>query len=294
MANATDPLVLQVCGTDPQNALEYLLRQRIYQTRYWKEVGFGLTVADVLEKSIQQLRSIGSSIPQNTVFLSLLLKLLQLHPEPSMMETTFLRAEDFPYTRLLGACYIRLTARPVEIYEALEPLLSDYRSIRYFRGNQWDHTTVDQFVYSALLRTGGSHSSSSPINYWDVAVPRLPARSILQEAGYLPDGPRVAPCATLHEAILRYQETDDEPYAVAARRYLEYKARVAQSPAALVAWEKWRPHATEDDVLPQPKPNEEVSMEEGEGEAQAVDTTVASSAPTTSSKKRNYAGLFKR
>jgi pre-mRNA-splicing factor 38A len=282
MANATDPLVLQVSGTDPQNALEYLLRQRIYQTRYWKEVGFGLTVADVLEKSIAHLRSIGSSIPQNTVFLSLLLKLLQLHPESALMESTFLRAEDFPYTRLLAACYLRLTARPVEIYQFLEPLLADYRSIRCYRGGAWERTTVDQFVYATLLRTSATFSaSSSSERYWDVALPRLPARSVLQQAGYLPEGPRRAPCAILHAAIVRHET--DVPYAEAARRYLEIKARVA--PSAAAAWEKWRP------------PPEEVSREEEEeeGARTAVEGADSSSAPTTTttSKKRKYGGLFK-
>ena len=283
MANATDPLVLQVCGTDPQNALEYLLRQRIYQTRYWKEVGFGLNVADVLEKSMAHLRSIGGSVPQNTVFLSLLLKLLQLHPEPTIMATTFLSddAADWPYTRLLGACYLRLTARPVEIYTALEPLLADYRSIRYFRSNQWGRTTVDQFV-DALLLPPSSHS------YWEVTVPRLPARWILQEAGYLE--PRRAADPTLHAAISRYQkpppnEKETVPYAEAARRYLEY---LLQSRGAPAVGEARPPGMQKEEEQSHPLELEKKKAVIHEEE------NIEKRTPKTSSKKRNYAGLFKR
>lgn len=35
------------------------------------------------------------------------------------------------YLRALAAFYIRLTFRPVEVYETLEPLLRDFRKIRY-------------------------------------------------------------------------------------------------------------------------------------------------------------------
>ena len=35
------------------------------------------------------------------------------------------------YLRALAAFYIRMTFRPVDVYEILEPLLKDYRKIRY-------------------------------------------------------------------------------------------------------------------------------------------------------------------
>jgi pre-mRNA-splicing factor 38A len=35
------------------------------------------------------------------------------------------------YVRLLGAFYMRLTGKPVETYQYLEPLLNDYRKVRY-------------------------------------------------------------------------------------------------------------------------------------------------------------------
>ena len=35
------------------------------------------------------------------------------------------------YLRALAAMYVRMTFRAVEVYEILEPLLKDYRKLRY-------------------------------------------------------------------------------------------------------------------------------------------------------------------
>jgi hypothetical protein len=67
MANASDPLANSLSGSDPQNLLEYITRQKIYDSRYWKEECFGLTVADVLEKAAKQLPCIGG-LPTKCLF----------------------------------------------------------------------------------------------------------------------------------------------------------------------------------------------------------------------------------
>lgn len=76
----------------------------------------------------------------------LLLKLLQIQPEKEIL-IEYLQAEDFKcvalfidvgvevlmprrYLRALAAIYIRMTFRPVEVYELLEPLMKDYRKLR--------------------------------------------------------------------------------------------------------------------------------------------------------------------
>ena len=41
------------------------------------------------------------------------------------------------YLRALAAMYIRMTFRPVEVYEILEPLLKDYRKLRYHGMGAW-------------------------------------------------------------------------------------------------------------------------------------------------------------
>ena len=94
-----------------------------------------------------------------TEFLCLLLKLLQIQPEKEIL-LEYLQADEFKcvplcsqsfnplnsplppgsvsrYLRALAAMYIRMTFRPVEVYEILEPLLKDYRKLRYHGMGAW-------------------------------------------------------------------------------------------------------------------------------------------------------------
>jgi pre-mRNA-splicing factor 38A len=79
-----------------------------------------------------------------TEFLCLLLKLLQIQPEKEIL-VEYLRADEFKYAfsfiilgwlmlhrylRALAAFYVRMTFRPVDIYELLEPMLRDYGKLR--------------------------------------------------------------------------------------------------------------------------------------------------------------------
>lgn len=178
MANVTDPLISQLHGSDPQNCIEYITRQKIYDSRYWKEYCFGNSVLDVLEKSTgstttgnrtgaskRHLQCIGG-LPCH--FLALLLKLLQLHPEHTIIQKAFIEQTTFKYTRVLGCLYVRLTSRPVDIYTSFEPLLNDYRKIRVWTGpiqRRWEITTVDQFVYELLSHTSMSSSSFASSSY---------------------------------------------------------------------------------------------------------------------------------
>eukprot|EP00547_Thalassionema_nitzschioides_P015605 CAMPEP_0194256750 /NCGR_PEP_ID=MMETSP0158-20130606/37462_1 /TAXON_ID=33649 /ORGANISM="Thalassionema nitzschioides, Strain L26-B" /LENGTH=316 /DNA_ID=CAMNT_0038995565 /DNA_START=27 /DNA_END=974 /DNA_ORIENTATION=- len=180
MANVTDPLAAAVHGTDPQNMLEYIVRQKIYDSRFWKEECFGLSAADVLEKAATTLKCIGGSYGGNaqpTRFLSLALKLLQIQPSTEVILDTFLETEDFKYVRALGAFYLRLTGRPTDIYKHLEPLYRDYRRIRYRAPVEWQLLTMDHFIHSLLTESV----------VCGIALPRLVGRSILVEEGYLED-----------------------------------------------------------------------------------------------------------
>ena len=108
MANVTDPLARAVHGTNPQNLIEYITRQKIYDSRYWKEQCFGLTAADVAEKAATQLRAVGGAYGSNskpTRFLSLVLKMLQIQPGDDVIEE-LIQNEDFKYVRALGAFYL--------------------------------------------------------------------------------------------------------------------------------------------------------------------------------------------
>lgn len=180
MANVTDPLARSVHGTNPQNLIEYITRQKIYDSLYWKEECFGLSASDVATKA-SELKALGGAYGGNnkpTRFLCLCLKLLQIQPEEGIVEE-FLENEDFKYVRALGAFYLRLTGRPAEIYEGVEPLFNDFRKMRFRTPTGWKITYVDELADELL----------NGDRYAGIALPHLPKRDVLVSAGYL-DGPR--------------------------------------------------------------------------------------------------------
>ncbi|GAX11206.1 pre-mRNA-splicing factor 38A [Fistulifera solaris] len=217
MANVTDAFINALSGSDPQNLMEYITRQKIYDSRFWKEECFGLSVADVLEKAAQKLQCIGG-LP--TKFLALALKLLQVHPETELVIESFIQQEEFKYVRALGCFYVRMTGSPPDIYEALEPLYRDRRKLRVWSAasQEWSILHMDEYIHQLL---------DPKNNILGLALPRLPQRRALQEAGYLAEGPR--PTALID----KLEAHGNDPIA-----YLNYKATTQKSAAAQEAWEK--------------------------------------------------------
>ncbi|CAM9544295.1 unnamed protein product [Choristocarpus tenellus] len=131
MANVTDPLASSVHGTNPQNLIEKITRQKIYNNLYWKEHCFGLTAETLVDKAML-LTHVGGTyggIQQPTKFLCLVLKMLQIQPEKEIV-IEFIKNEDYKYVRVLGAFYLRLVGTPPDIFQYLEPLYNDYRKIK--------------------------------------------------------------------------------------------------------------------------------------------------------------------
>ncbi|KAL7506425.1 hypothetical protein ACHAXN_003706 [Cyclotella atomus] len=180
MANVTDPLARAVHGTNPQNLIEYITRQKIYDSLYWKEECFGLSASEVATKAAE-LKTIGGTFGGNnkpTRFLCLALKLLQIQPEEGIVEE-FIQNEDFKYVRALGAFYLRLTGRPAEIFELIEPLYNDFRKVRFRESTGWRITYMDELAHELLTSE----------RYCGIALPHLPKREVLVNSGYL-DGER--------------------------------------------------------------------------------------------------------
>ena len=131
MANKTDPTAKAVHGTNPQNLIETIVRNRIYSNAYWKEHCFGLTAETLVDKAMT-LTDFGGQYGGNrkpTKFMCLILKMLQIQPEKEII-IEFIKNEEYKYVRLLGAFYLRLTGSAKDIYQYLEPLYNDYRKIR--------------------------------------------------------------------------------------------------------------------------------------------------------------------
>mmetsp|Transcript_13554 Transcript_13554/g.22158 ORF Transcript_13554/g.22158 Transcript_13554/m.22158 type:complete len:356 (-) Transcript_13554:885-1952(-) len=177
MANTTDPLARSVHGTNPQNLIEMITRSKIYDMNYWKEKCFGVS-AEALVDLAMELRAFGGIYGGNnkaTDFLCLTLKMLQIQPDKEII-VEFIKNEDYKYVRLLGAFYLRLTGKPLDVYQYLEPLLNDYRKVRHKTpAGKFELEHVDQFIGELLNKD----------YYCDIALPRLPHRQVLEGAGQL-------------------------------------------------------------------------------------------------------------
>ncbi|TXT13552.1 hypothetical protein VHUM_00919 [Vanrija humicola] len=160
----------------PQNLIEKVIRERIYDSTYWKEHCFATNAETIIDKAIA-LKAIGGVHDRQTPteFMCLVLRLLQLQPEKEIL-MEYLLAEEFKYLRALAVIYIRLAFRSMEVYEILEPLMKDYRKLRHRHAGGYTLTTFDQFVDDLLTQE----------RVCDIILPRLTKRSTLEEAEGLP------------------------------------------------------------------------------------------------------------
>ena len=183
MAQTTEKWATSVHGTNPQNLIEYIMRQKIYDSVYWKQYCFGLSAEALIDRAVE-VTFVGGMFgePQKpTEFVCLVLKLLQIQPEKDII-LEYIRNDEFKYLRVLGAFYLRLVGRPLEVYLSLEPLLNDYRRIRLRRPDgSFELTYIDELVDQMLTRD----------SLFTISLPRLPDRSVLESTGQLP-GPRVS------------------------------------------------------------------------------------------------------
>ncbi|KAJ0392506.1 hypothetical protein P43SY_006567 [Pythium insidiosum] len=177
MANATDPGAQSVHGVNPQHLIEKIMRNRIYASVYWKEQCFGLTAESLVDKAIE-LNYFGGTFGGNqqpTPFLCLLLKMLQLQPELEIVQE-FIQNGEYKYLSVLGAVYLRLVGKSLDVYRLLEPMYSDYRKIRKRNVIGWEITHVDEIIDSLLTEEF----------YMDLALPRLVDREYFEKNGQLP------------------------------------------------------------------------------------------------------------
>lgn len=164
-------------GTNPQNLIEKIIRLKINESNYYKEHCFGLNAETLVDKAID-LDAVGGTYGGNrkpTKFLCLAYKMLQIQPEKEIV-IAYIENENHKYVRALGAFYLRLTGTPSEVYQYLEALYNDYRKIRKrLVTGKYVIIHMDEFIDELLT---SQHAC-------DVALPYLPKRFKLEEAGYL-------------------------------------------------------------------------------------------------------------
>ncbi len=179
--NTTDPLALSVHGTNPQNLIESITRNKIYNNIYWKTSCFGLSSSTLLEKAVELKYIAGNYGPLHTPspFICLALKLLQIAP-PMDVVFGYIKDDAFKYLRALGCFYLRLVGSPLDIYRHLEPCLEDPRRLNVrtvgVGAAEWEQTTVDQFVWKLLTCEDGY--------ILGIQLPRLPRREVLEASSH--------------------------------------------------------------------------------------------------------------
>lgn len=172
LTNKQDLNSKQIHGLNPQELFDKILRNRIYNTPYWKEHCFGLTPETIIDKAIE-LKYIGGTFGKNkapTNFICLVYKLIQIQPEDEII-LEYLNNSEYKYLTALAAFYIRLTFRHKFVYKTLEPLYNDYRKLRAIdsQGNFYI-THVDEFVDNLIVKP----------ELFDITFPLLPKRRALE------------------------------------------------------------------------------------------------------------------
>eukprot|EP00878_Enallax_costatus_P024177 GHUV01025777.1.p1 GENE.GHUV01025777.1~~GHUV01025777.1.p1 ORF type:complete len:224 (+),score=52.99 GHUV01025777.1:237-908(+) len=168
MANRTQNDAKSIHGTNPQNLVEKITRNKIYASVYWKKDCFGLSAETLVDKAVE-LKYIGGMIgePQKpTEFICLILKMLQIQPDKEII-IEFIKNDDYKYVRLLGAYYLRLVGKAYDVYTYLEPLYNDFRRVRVAQADgTFALSHIDEVVDDMLRKD----------YLFDVALPHIPMR----------------------------------------------------------------------------------------------------------------------
>jgi pre-mRNA-splicing factor 38A len=178
MANQTARDAIKVRGSDPQLFIEKLTRERIYQSRYWRENCYGVTIADVasLATDLSHVGGLYGQARKPTAFICLVLKLLQLGPTSDMLQE-FFDQSHFKYATLVAAFYLRVVGDAQDVFDTLEEMLADYRKIVVRRNSgEFELTHIDQVVDDLLVEE----------DVFGIKLPRMQHRLVLTKLGMPP------------------------------------------------------------------------------------------------------------
>ena len=165
-------------STAAQNisSVELILRNRVFNSYYWKEKCFGLTSETIIDK-ILELKYIGGmnhSSNQPTDFICLFIKLLQLNPSEEIIDE-YLSDPDLKYLRALTALFIRFAYPPYKIYTKLEKLYCDYKKLVILKSKGYAIIHMDEYIDQLL----------NDEHIFEISLPKIPKRSVLEENGEL-------------------------------------------------------------------------------------------------------------
>jgi len=201
--------------------VDRIIRVKIYNDAYWKEFCFGLTTESFIDRAaeIDYVCGTYGGRRRPAKFLCLFLKLLQIQPDEDVI-MEYIKQAELKYLRALGACYLRISGRPMKVYQTLEPLFADYRKLRY-RNIQGKLSLIhmDEFI-DWLLREE---------TVCDVTMPRLPKRDALEETLTLP--PRQS---VLEDDLEELEELEEKAASGGKEQPAETPGKAAEAPPAAV------------------------------------------------------------
>jgi pre-mRNA-splicing factor 38A len=173
-----------------QTLIPLIARERIYESRFWKEKCFGLNAETILDRG-KRLDCVGflfGGFNKPTEFFCLVVKLIQIKPSVEIVQAYLDHTESRPtddlhgqsrdlrYFRALIAVYVRLVASPATVYSLLEPLLKDYRTLFALTpSGTFERMTMDSFVEMLLDESG------TPV--YGLQLPHLTKRKLLADRG---------------------------------------------------------------------------------------------------------------
>lgn len=160
-----------------QLVLESILRKKIFACKYWKEKCYALNAETIIDRAIE-IKYIGGAygkIGTPTDFICLTLKLLQISPDLEIIYE-YLSNPDHKYLTAIAAFYVRLAAKPKDVYRFLEPLYEDYRKI-CLRSVDGTFTVIHMDVYINELINNDTCLG--------VTLPKIPSRTVLADSGEL-------------------------------------------------------------------------------------------------------------
>ena len=165
-------------NTAAQNisSVELILRNRVFNSYYWKEKCFGLTSETIIDK-ILELKYIGGmnhSSNQPTDFICLFIKMLQLNPSEEIVDE-YLSDPDLKYLRALTALFIRFAYPPAKIYTKLEKLYCDYKKLVILKSKGYAIIHMDEYIDSLLNEE----------HIFEISLPKIPKRSVFEDNGEL-------------------------------------------------------------------------------------------------------------
>lgn len=155
--------------------IDKIVRQRITESFYWKRHCFALNAATLCDKAAE-LSAVGGlhANSRPTPFLCLVYKLVLINPEREIIEE-ILHQPHFKYLTAIAAVFVRLMYPAADAYTLLEPLLADYRKLRWQTHNDEKLRHMDEL---ADLLLDGNRA-------FDLTFTRLPPRIQLEDRGLL-------------------------------------------------------------------------------------------------------------